>query len=61
MPIKATYNQIYSQSGVKAGASGTDWKLVAFNEETSLRDSMANVFGQVHFNQHNLLTLILFQ
>ena len=61
MLIKATYNQIHGQSGVKTGASGTDWELVASDKETSLWNSMANVFGQVHFNQHNLLTLILFQ
>lgn len=61
MLIKATYNQIHGQTGVKASASGTDWKLMAFDEEASLWDSMANVFGQVHFNQHNLVTIILFQ
>ena len=56
MPIKATYNQIHGQSSVKSGASGTDWKLMAFDKETSLWNLMANVFSQVHLNQHNLLT-----
>lgn len=61
MLVKDVQNQIDNQTGVKAGASGTDWELMAFDKETSFRDSMANKFCEIHDStQDNIIKIIIY-
>lgn len=61
MLVKDVQNQIDDQAAIKAGASGTNWKLVAFDKETSFRDSMANKFCEIHDStQDNIIKIIIY-
>jgi hypothetical protein len=41
---KHVEEQINSQTGIKSGASGADWKLMTINEETPFGFSMTDIF-----------------